>query len=156
MRVYKLLPAVLGIAIAFGAFADDKSVDAEAKRVAAKIAEIAKAKGVAGAVDAVNNSELCMAHKDKGLTCGVYSADYKVIANPLRPALVGQVMKDLLDPDGKNISDLMLGPIKDSSKNSWEGEFKFNAPGSKAIGLRKTYCNRLDAATAACVGFPKA
>jgi len=156
MRSPKTAVAIVVALLALTALAQDRAGEADAKKVAAKLVEIAKAKGLAGVVDAVNNTDVCLANKDKGLACGVYDGDFKVLANPLRPALVGQTMKDLLDPDGKNISLGMVGPVKGEPKQlSWEFDFKFNQPGSKVIGLRRAYCARLDANSAACVAVVK-
>jgi hypothetical protein len=152
MRHPKITVAVMAALLALTARAEDKATEADAKKVGAELVEIAKAKGIAAVVDAVNNSDVCLSYKDRGLVCAIHDADLKILANPLRPALVGQVMKDMMDPDGKNISAALLGPLKSDPKQThWEAEFKFSAPGSKVISLRKANCYRLDASHAACV-----
>ena len=107
-----------------------------------------KAKGLAAAIDTLNNGDVCQV-KDVG--CGVYTSEAKVVVARTK-AMVGQTLPNFTDIDGKNITALLVEPHK-AGKAEWTADYKFNAPGSKAIVPRRSLCAKVDAGHFACTVY---
>lgn len=140
-----VLASALAAALA-PAHAQDKASEADAKKMLQALVDANKAKGLKGAQDALN---AYTERKDMGCLIADTGATVSAGCNK---AMVGQQMPDLLDVDGKNISQMLIGPLK-AGKTSWDASYKFNAPGSKAIVNRKSLCAKLDAEHFACSTF---
>lgn len=146
MKLRTLIALSLAAATALPALAQDKATEADAKKMLQTYVDGFKAKGLTGAKDALN-----AATDRKDMGCLIAKNDATVLAG-CNKAMVGQTMPDMMDVDGKNISQMLIGPLK-AGKTTWDATYKFNAPGSKAIVQRKSLCAKLDAEHVACTTF---
>ena len=143
------LAATTALALApLVASAEDKASEADARKLLAAVTDLVKTKGVKAAAEMLNRFEgVDCRVKDAG--CLIGTADAQVLANPRNPAMVGQKFPDLMDIDGKGISEQIIGPLREG-KTSWEAKYKMNPPGQKVIVPRWSLCNKVEA-VAACV-----
>jgi len=90
--------------------------------------------------------------KDRDLYLVVYGLDGKVWAHGANEKMVGKVLIDLKDSDGKEFvkERVELGKAKTSF---WQ-DYKFTNPVSKKIEAKTTYCERLED-TVVCGGVYK-
>lgn len=133
-----------------GAHAQTKTTEAETRKVLAAIVDLYKAKGVNAASDALNKGEAlpqCKGANDLG--CTVATLDAIVLVAPRNPAMVGQAFPDLMDIDGKPVTEALLGPMR-AGKSSWEARYKFAVGTSKQIVPRVNYCQKFDAKIVVC------
>jgi cytochrome c len=149
MRLARHLIVAAAAVVSCATWAQEKASEADARKLLASISDLAKSKGVDAAAEMLNKFDgVDCRVKDAG--CLIATADAKVIANPRNPMMVGQQFPDLMDIDGKPITEQILGPLK-AGKASWEASYRMNPPGQKVIVPRRSLCNKLDAAHAACV-----
>ena len=146
---FTALAATAALALApLVASAQDKATEADARKLLAAITDLIKSKGVKVASEMLAKSEgVDCRVKDAG--CLIGTVDAQILANPRNPAMVGQKFPDLMDIDGKSISEQIIGPLK-AGKSSWEAKYKMNPPGQKVIVPRWSLCNKVDTA-AVCV-----
>jgi signal transduction histidine kinase len=80
--------------------------------------------------------------KDRDLYLVVYQLDGKVLAHGANEKMVGRVLIDLKDVDGKEFvrERVELGKAKPSF---WQ-DYKFTNPVSKKVEPKTAYCERLD------------
>ena len=90
--------------------------------------------------------------KDRDLYLVVYGLDGKVWAHGQNPRMVGKVVIDLKDIDGKEFVRERVELAK-SKPNFWQ-DYKFTDPMSKKIEPKQMYCERLDD-TVVCGGIYK-
>jgi cytochrome c len=90
--------------------------------------------------------------KDRDLYLVVYGLDGKVWAHGQNERMVGKVVIDLKDIDGKEFvrERVELGKSK---PNFWQ-DYKFTSPVSKKVEPKQMYCERLDD-TVVCGGIYK-
>ncbi len=151
MKMITKLVAIAAMAVAStGAFAApaEQGTEADAKKVLHAMLDTIKAKGLAAAIDTLNNGDVCQV-KDVG--CGVYTSEAKVVVARTK-AMVDQTLPNFTDIDGKNITALLVEPHK-AGKAEWTADYKFNAPGSKAIVPRRSLCAKVDAGHFACTVY---
>jgi hypothetical protein len=141
--------AFAAVAMCGIASAQEKATESDARKLLAAMVDLAKAKGVEPAAAMINKFEgVDCRVKDAG--CLIATGKAKVLANPRNPVMVGQQFPDLLDIDGKPITEQLLGPAG-GSKAIWEAKYKMNPPGQTVIVPRWSICTKLDAAHIACV-----
>jgi signal transduction histidine kinase len=90
--------------------------------------------------------------RDRDLYLVVYGLDGKVWAHGANEKMVGRVVLDLRDIDGKEFVKERVELAK-SKPNFWQ-DYKFTNPVSKKIEPKSMYCERLDD-TAVCGGIYK-
>lgn len=90
--------------------------------------------------------------RDRDLYLVVYGLDGKVWAHGQNPRMVGKVVIDLKDIDGKEFVRERVELAK--SKPSFWQEYKFTDPMSKKIEPKQMYCERLND-TVVCGGVYK-
>jgi hypothetical protein len=145
--------AVLALSVAalslsaLPAMAQEKGTPASAKKLLQAYQDTFKAKGLKGTIDQMNARADCPPKQDTG--CILLDAGATIHAATAAP-MVGAQMPDMTDVDGVNVSAALVGPLK-AGKTSWEAKYKLNAPGSKAIVPRHSFCGKLDATNAVCV-----
>jgi signal transduction histidine kinase len=90
--------------------------------------------------------------KDRDLYLVVYQLDGKVLAHGANEKMVGRVLIDLKDVDGKEFvrERVELGKAKPSF---WQ-DYKFTNPVSKKVEPKTAYCERLED-TVVCGGIYK-
>jgi signal transduction histidine kinase len=90
--------------------------------------------------------------KDRDLYLVVYQLDRKVLAHGANEKMVGRVLIDLKDVDGKEFvrERVELGKAKPSF---WQ-DYKFTNPVSKKVEPKTAYCERLED-TVVCGGIYK-
>jgi len=149
----KVTLAALGAAAALAATAAWSAERATAKEAVAMVkkgVQFIKANGTekAYAEFTTKNGKF----HDRDLYLVVYGLDGKVWAHGQNERMVGKVVIDLKDIDGKEFVRERVELAK--SKSSFWQEYKFTDPVSKKIEPKQMYCERL-AETVVCGGIYK-
>ena len=138
-------------ALAGGAsWAADKATAKEAEAMVKKGLAFVKANGKdKGYAEITNKSGQFI---DRDLYLVVYQLDGKVLAHGANEKMVGKMLIDLKDVDGKEFvrERVELGKAKASF---WQ-DYKFNNPVTKKVEPKSMYCERIDDAVL-CSGVYK-
>jgi cytochrome c len=143
--------AAVSAALACGAaWAGDHATKAEAEAMVKKGVAFIKSNGKDKGYAEISNK--AGQFKDRDLYLVVYGLDGKVWAHGANEKMVGKVLIDLKDVDGKEFvkERVELGKAKPSF---WQ-DYKFTNPVDKKIGEKSMYCERLDE-TVVCGGVYK-
>lgn len=146
-----VLAALLGVAGARGAFAAAEFATAkEAEAMVKKGVAYVKANGKDKAYAEMTNKQGQFTDRDLYLV--VYGLDGKVWAHGQNEKMVGRVLIDLKDIDGKEFvrERTELGKTKASF---WQ-DYKFTNPVTKKVEPKSMYCERLED-TVVCGGIYK-
>jgi signal transduction histidine kinase len=149
-----------GIVVAVAAFAAmvSGSAMAAAEHATAKEAEAMVKKGVAFAkANGKDKAYAEISNKqgqfvDRDLYLVVYQLDGKVLAHGANEKMIGKVLIDLKDVDGKEFVKERV-ELGKSKPNFWQ-DYKFTNPVSKKVEPKSMYCERLDE-TVLCGGIYK-
>jgi cytochrome c len=150
--VFKKL-AMLGFAAAVmsqGALAAENATADEAVAMVKKGVAFVKANGNDKAYAEFTSKQ--GQFRDRDLYLVVYGLDGKVWAHGANDRMVGKVVIDLKDIDGKEFVKERVELAK-SKPNFWQ-DYKFTNPTSKKIEPKQMYCERLEA-TVVCGGIYK-
>ena len=90
---------------------------------------------------------------DRDLYLVALQADGKVFAHGANEKLVGKVLIDLKDIDGKEFVREIIESAK-SKNGSWT-DFKYSHPVTKKVEPKSLYCERLDESALVCGGIYK-
>jgi len=90
--------------------------------------------------------------RDRDLYLVVYGLDGKVWAHGANPKMVGKVLIDLRDIDGKEFVRERVDLAK-AKPNFWQ-DYKFTNPVTRKVEPKQMYCERLDD-TVVCGGIYK-
>ena len=144
------LTAALALLAWSGAWAQDHASRAEAEAMVKKGVAYIKANGKDKGYAEISNKN--GQFKDRDLYLVVYGLDGKVWAHGANEKMVGRVLIDLRDVDGKEFvkERVELGKAKPSF---WQ-DYKFTNPVSKKVEPKSMYCERLDE-TVVCGGVYK-
>jgi cytochrome c len=126
--------------IAGAASAADNATAKEAEAMVKKGIAYIKANGKEKGYAEVTSKQ--SQFKDRDLYLVVYQLDGKVLAHGANEKMVGRVLIDLKDVDGKEFvrERVELGKAKPSF---WQ-DYKFTNPVSKKVEPKTAYCERLD------------
>jgi hypothetical protein len=133
-----------------GAWAGERATRAEAEAMVKKGVAFIKSSGKDKGYAEISNKQ--GQFKDRDLYLVVYGLDGKVWAHGANEKMVGRVLIDLKDVDGKAFvrERVELGKSK---PNFWQ-DYKFTNPVTRKIGEKSMYCERLDE-TVVCGGVYK-
>ena len=135
-----------GTAWAVAEHASAKEAEAMVKKGVAYIKTNGKDKGYAEITSKQSQ------FKDRDLYLVVYGMDGKVWAHGANEKMVGKVLIDLKDVDGKEWVKERTELAK--TKGSFWHDYKFTDPMTKKVEPKSTYCERLDDAVV-CGGIYK-
>lgn len=145
-----LLAAMLGLASVHSALAASGATAKEAEAMVKKGAAYIKANGRdKGYAEIVNKKGQ---FTDRDLYLVVYGLDGKVWAHGANEKMVGKVLIDLKDIDGKEFVRERVELAK--TKGSFWQDYKFTNPTTKAVEKKAMYCERLEE-TVVCGGIYK-
>lgn len=140
------------VALAYGSAwaATEKASAQEAEAMVKKGVAFVKANGKDKAYAEITSKQ--SQFKDRDLYLVVYGLDGKVWAHGANEKMVGKMLIDLKDADGKEFvkERVQLGKAKPSF---WQ-DYKFTNPVSRKIEPKSMYCERLDE-TVVCGGIYK-
>jgi signal transduction histidine kinase len=133
-----------------GAWAQEHASRAEAEAMVKKGVAFIKANGKDKGYAEVSNKQ--GQFKDRDLYLVVYGLDGKVWAHGANEKMIGRVLIDLKDVDGKEFvkERVELGKAK---PNFWQ-DYKFTNPVTRKIAEKSMYCERLEE-TVVCGGVYK-
>ena len=143
--------AATAAALACGAvLAGDHATKAQAEAMVKKGVAFIKANGKEKGYAAISDKQ--GQFKDRDLYLVVYGLDGKVWAHGANEKMIGKVLIDLKDVDGKEFvkERVELGKTKPSF---WQ-EYKFTNPVDRKVEPKEMYCERLDE-TVVCGGVYK-
>ena len=145
-----LCAAMAAVAFSGGVWAQEHASRAEAEAMVKKGVAYIKANGKDKGYAEISNKE--GQFKDRDLYLVVYGLDGKVWAHGANEKMVGRVLIDLKDVDGKEFvkERVELGKAKPSF---WQ-DYKFTNPVTKKVEPKSMYCERLDE-TVVCGGVYK-
>ena len=131
-------------------WAQEHATRAEAEAMVKKGVAYIKANGKEKGYAEISNKQ--GQFKDRDLYLVVYGLDGKVWAHGANEKMIGRVLIDLKDVDGKEFvkERVHLGKTKPSF---WQ-DYKFTNPVTRKIGEKSMYCERLDE-TVVCGGVYK-
>lgn len=153
----KLMKDMVAMAVAVtaavawsGAWAQERASAKEAEAAVKKGVAFIKANGKDKGYAEITSKQ--SQFKDRDLYLVVYGLDGKVWAHGANEKMVGRVLIDLKDVDGKEFvrERTELGKAKASF---WQ-DYKFTNPVSKKVEPKQMYCERLDE-TVVCGGVYK-
>jgi signal transduction histidine kinase len=144
-----LAAAGLAAAPAWAAKSEHATAD-EAKAMVKKGVQFIKANGRDKAYAEITSKT--SKFKDRDLYLVVYGLDGKVWAHGANERMVGKVVIDLKDIDGKEFVRERVELAK--SKPTFWQDYKFTNPVTKKIEPKQMYCERLDE-TVVCGGIYK-
>jgi len=151
-RNYGMAMAVMmGAAlVSGGAWAQERASAKEAEAMVKKGMAFVKANGKDKGYAEITSKQ--SQFKDRDLYLVVYGLDGKVWAHGANEKMVGRVLIDLKDVDGKEFvkERVELGKAKPSF---WQ-DYKFTNPVTKKVEPKSMYCERLDD-TVLCGGIYK-
>jgi hypothetical protein len=133
-----------------GAWAGEHATRAEAEAMVKKGVAFIKSSGKDKGYAEISNKQ--GQFKDRDLYLVVYGLDGKVWAHGANEKMVGRMLIDLKDVDGKAFvrERVELG----KSKPSFWQDYKFTNPVTRKIAEKSMYCERLDE-TVVCGGVYK-
>ncbi|MBL0124642.1 MAG: cache domain-containing protein [Betaproteobacteria bacterium] len=144
------LAAMLGLASMHSAIAASGATAKEAEAMVKKGTAYIKANGKdKGYAEIVNKKGQ---FTDRDLYLVVYGLDGKVWAHGANEKMVGKVLIDLKDIDGKEFVRERVELAK--AKGSFWQDYKFTNPTTKAVEKKAMYCERLEE-TVVCGGIYK-
>jgi cytochrome c len=145
------IAAMTGLALATGAaYASDHASAKEAEAMVKKGVAYIKVHGKDQGYAEITSKQ--SQFRDRDLYLVVYGLDGKVWAHGANEKMVGKVLIDLKDIDGKEFvrERTELGKTKSSF---WQ-EYKFTDPMTRKVEPKSMYCERLDE-TVVCGGIYK-
>jgi signal transduction histidine kinase len=147
------LTAVAFFLMAVFCFAEERATSKDAESMVKKAVEFYKASGKDKALSEFNNSNGKFADIPKGLFIFAYNFDGKCVAQGANPAMVGKVLLDMKDPDGKPVIKDLLEIAKSKGKGWYD--YKWSNPANKKLETKTSYIERIDDLMIGC-GFYKA
>jgi signal transduction histidine kinase len=146
----RLTAAAILVAAVQGAWADEGATAKQAEAMVKKGVAFIKANGNDKGYAEITSKT--SQFKDRDLYLVVYGLDGKVWAHGANEKMVGRVLIDLKDVDGKEFvrERVELGKAKQSF---WQ-DYKFTNPVTKKVEPKTMYCERL-AETVVCGGIYK-
>jgi cytochrome c len=146
-----LATALLASAPLFAAPAvSEHGTEAEAQEMVKKAVALIKAEGDAAYRTFTEHPG--GAFKDRDMYIWVYDFDGKNLAHGFNPKMVGKLMPDLKDVDGKEIIKDQIALVK-TKGSGWYGPFKFSNPVTKKIETKRAFCMRGAGDTMVCSGI---
>ena len=133
-----------------GAWAAEHASAKEAEAMVKKGVAFIKANGKDKGYAEISNKQ--GQFKDRDLYLVVYGLDGKVWAHGANEKMVGKVLIDLKDVDGKEFVSERVELAK--AKPSFWQDYKFTNPVTKKVEPKSMYCERLDD-TVVCGGIYK-
>jgi len=147
-----LAAAVAAAACAGGtAWAAEKGTAKEAEAMVKKGIAFIKANGKDKGYAAITGKQSEFIDRDLYVT--VWGTDGKVWAHGANEKMVGKVMLDLKDTDGKEFVRERVELAK--TKNAFWADYKQTNPVSKKVEPKSMFCEHLDEATLVCSGIYK-
>ncbi len=134
----------IGTAWAVSEHANAKEAEAMVKKGVAYIKANGKERGYAEITSKQSR------FRDRDLYLVVYGLDGKVWAHGANEKMVGKVLIDLKDIDGKEFVKERVELAK--AKNAFWQDYKFTNPVDRKVEPKKMYCERLDE-TVVCGGI---
>lgn len=137
---YWMAMVMAGGLVSAAVWADANVTSKEAEAMVKKGVSFIKANGKDKAYTEISNKKGQFIDRDLYLT--VYGFDGKVLAHGANEKMVGKVLLDLKDVDGKEFvkERIELGKAKASF---WQ-DYKFTNPVSKKVEPKTMYCERLE------------
>ena len=151
MRSLAATAAMAAVALAGGAARAEQNVTAkEAEAMVKKGVAYLKTNGNNKGYAEINNKQGQFTDRDLYLV--VYQLDGKVLAHGANEKMIGKMLIELKDIDGKEFvrERVELG----KSKGSFWQDYKFTNPVTKKVEPKSMYCERLDGAVV-CGGIYK-
>lgn len=137
---YLMAMMLAGVLAGGTAWADSDVTPKEAEAMVKKGVSFIKANGKDKAYAEITNKKGQFVDRDLYLT--VYGMDGKVWAHGANEKMVGKVLIDLKDVDGKEFVKERIGLAK--AKGSFWQDYKFTNPVSKKVEPKAMYCERLE------------
>ena len=117
--------------------AGERITSKDAETLVKKAVEYYKANGKDKALPEFNNPKGKFADLDNGLFLFVYDFNGKCVAQGANPVMVGKVLIDLKDPDGKMVIKDLIEIAKTKGKGWYE--YKWPNPATKNIEIKVSY-----------------
>lgn len=148
--VIAIAMATVGVLSSGAAWAAENATQKEAEAMVKKGISFIKTNGKDKGYTEITSKQ--SQFKDRDLYLVVYGLDGKVWAHGANEKMVGRVLIDLKDVDGKEFvkERVELGKAK---ANFWQ-DYKFTNPVTKKVEPKSMYCERLDD-TVVCGGVYK-
>ncbi len=151
MKSKYAMAVMISAALAAGsAWAADSATAKDAEAMVKKAVAYIKANGKDKGYAEITN--LKGQFKDRDLYLSVFGFDGKTVAHGANEKMVGKVLIDLKDVDGKEFYRERLELAK--TKASFWQDYKFTNPVTKKVEPKSAYCERLDE-TVVCGGIYK-
>ena len=151
-RKTALFAAMGAVAFSGGiAWAAEKASAKEAEAMVKKGVAFVKANGKDKGYAEITNKNGQFTDRDLYLT--VWGTDGKVWAHGANEKMVGKMLIDLKDTDGKEFVRERMELAK-SKPALWQ-DYKFTNPVTKKVEPKSMYCERLDESTVVCGGIYK-
>lgn len=131
----------ISLALATTSFGEEKATKDECVAKAKEAAAMVKELGVDGAIIKINDPKGPFVWKDSYLYC--IDMEFGLVkAHPIKPKLVGQMLKGLKDVNGK----LFFVELINVAKEKGEGwvSYMWPKPGSKEPTPKSTYAMKVD------------
>ena len=122
--------------------AEERVAPKEAELMVKKAIEFYKANGREKALSEFTNANGKFTDLPKGLFIFAYQFDGKCVAQGANPAMVGKVLIDLKDPDGRPVIKDLIDIAK--SKGSGWYDYKWPNPANKKLEIKRSYVERVD------------
>ena len=134
------------------ALAQDKGTPAEAKAMVKKAVAYVKEAGREKALAEFNNPRGKFIFKDLYIYAGTLQ-DGTTLAHPYTPALIGKVVMDMKDADGK----YFIREKNEIAKKHGGGtiNYRWTNPKTKKVEMKSTYFEVVDGMTINCGYYPK-
>jgi cytochrome c len=133
-------------------YAEDRATAKDAEALVKKAVEFYKANGKDKALPEFSNPNGKFADLHKGLFIFSYDFNGKCVAQGANPVMVGKVLLDLKDPDGKPVIKDMIDIAKTKGKGWYD--YKWSNPANKKLETKTSYVERVDDLMVGC-GFYK-
>ncbi|MBI5910503.1 MAG: cache domain-containing protein [Betaproteobacteria bacterium] len=147
-----LFAATAAVAFSGGAaWAADSASAKEAEAMVKKAVSYIKANGKDKGYAEITNKQGQFVDRDLYLVA--LQTDGKVSAHGANEKLVGKVLLELKDVDGKEFVREIIEAAK-SKNGSWT-DFKYSHPLTKKVEPKSLYCERLDESALVCGGIYK-
>ena len=153
MKKLVALTVVAIFLMAVLSYADERATAKDAESMVKKAVEFYKANGRDKALSEFNKANGNFADIPKGLFIFAYTFDGKCVAQGANPAMVGKVLMDMKDPDGRPVIKDLLEIAKSKGKGWYD--YRWSNPANKKLETKTSYVERLDDLMIGC-GFYKA
>ena len=150
VKTFLVSALLAGTSLAATAAASEHGTEAEAQEMVRKAVALIKAEGDAAYRTFTEHPG--GAFKDRDMYIWVYDFEGRNLAHGFNPKMVGKLMPDLKDVDGKEIIKEQIAVVK-TKGSGWYGPFKFSNPVSKKIETKRAFCMRGAGDTMVCSGI---